>query len=49
MLSTKAILAEVIAFTSESEGRITADQMRALIQRVDGTKSKRRMELLGHA
>jgi hypothetical protein len=51
----KAILAEVIglrtivanliyAFTSE--GKVTADQMRAFIERADGTKSKRATEIL---
>src|SRR6185437_12525547 len=51
----QAILAEVIAlrtivanliYTFTSEGKVTADQMRAFIQRADGTKSKRAMELL---
>ena len=51
----QAILAEVIAlrtivanliYTFTSEGKVSADQMRAFIQRADGTKSKRAMELL---
>ena len=51
----QAILAEIIAlrtivanliYTFTSEGKVTADQMRAFIQRADGTKSKRAMELL---
>lgn len=51
----QAILAEVIAlrtivanliYTFTSEGKVTADQMRAFIERADGTKSKRAMELL---
>ena len=51
----QAILAEVIAlrtivanliYAFTSEGKVTADQMRAFIQRADGTKSKRAMELL---
>jgi len=51
----RAILAEVIAlrtivanliYAFTSEGKVTADQMRAFIQRADGTKSKRAMELL---
>ena len=51
----QAILAEVIAlrtivanliYTFTSDGKVTADQMRAFIQRADGTKSKRAMELL---
>lgn len=53
----QAILGEVIAlrtivanliYTFTSEGKVTADQMRAFIQRADGTKSKRAMELLLH-
>src|SRR6185437_14215808 len=51
----QAILAEVIAlrtivanliYTFTSEGKVTADQMRAFIQRADGTKSKRAAEFL---
>jgi len=51
----QTILAEVIAlrtivanliYTFTSEGKVTADQMRAFIQRADGTKFKRAMELL---
>ena len=51
----QTILAEVIAlrtivanliYAFTSEGKVTADQMRAFIQRADGTKSKRAMELL---
>ncbi len=51
----QAILAEVIAlrtivanliYTFASEGKVTAEQMRAFIERADGTKSKRAMELL---
>jgi len=54
----QAILAEVIAlrtivanliYTFTSEGKVSADQMRAFIQRADGTKFKRAMELLLHA
>ncbi|MGH9734211.1 MAG: hypothetical protein ACRD8A_06455 [Candidatus Acidiferrales bacterium] len=51
----KAILAELIAlrtivanlvFAFTSDGKVTADQMRAFIQRADETKSKRALELL---
>lgn len=51
----QAILAEVIAlrtivanliYAFTSEGKVTADQMRAFIERADGTKSKRATELL---
>ena len=51
----KTILAEVIAlrtivanliYTFTSEGKVTAEQMRAFIERADGTKSKRATELL---
>jgi predicted RNA-binding Zn ribbon-like protein len=51
----QAILAEIIAlrtivvnliYAFTSEGKVTAEQMRAFIQRADGTKSKRAMELL---
>lgn len=51
----QAILAEVIAlrtivanliYTFTSEGKVTAEQMRAFIERADGTKSKRATELL---
>lgn len=51
----QTILAEVIAlrtivanliYAFTSEGKVTADQMRAFIQRADGTKAKRAMELL---
>jgi hypothetical protein len=51
----RAILAEVIAlrtivanliYAFTSEGKVTADQMRAFIERADGTKSKRATELL---
>ena len=51
----QAILAEMIAlrtivvnliYAFTSEGKVTADQMRAFIQRADGTKSKRALELL---
>lgn len=51
----QAILAEVIAlrtivanliYAFTSDGKVTADQMRAFIERADGTKSKRAMELL---
>lgn len=50
-----AILAEVIAlrtivanltYAFTSEGKVTADQMRAFIERADSTKSKRAMEIL---
>ena len=51
----QAILAEVIAlrtivanliYAFTSEGKVTAEQMRAFIERADGTKSKRAIELL---
>lgn len=51
----KAILAEVIAlrtivanliYAFTSEGKVTAEQMRAFIERADGTKGKRATELL---
>ena len=51
----KTILAEVIAlrtivanliYAFTSEGKVTAEQMRAFIERADGTKSKRATELL---
>ena len=51
----QAILAEVIAlrtivanliYAFTSDGKVTAEQMRAFIERADGTKSKRAMELL---
>jgi len=51
----QAILAEVIAlrtivanliYTFTSEGKVTAEQMRAFIERADSTKSKRATELL---
>ena len=51
----QAILAEVIAlrtivanlvYAFTSEGKVTAEQMRAFIERADGTKSKRATELL---
>jgi predicted RNA-binding Zn ribbon-like protein len=51
----KAILAEVIAlrtivanliYAFTSEGKVTAEQMRAFIERADGTKAKRATELL---
>jgi predicted RNA-binding Zn ribbon-like protein len=54
-LAEKTILAEVIAlrtivanliYTFTSEGKVTAEQMRAFIERADGTKSKRATELL---
>ena len=51
----QAILAEMIAlrtivvnliYAFTSEGKVTAEQMRAFIERADGTKSKRATELL---
>lgn len=51
----KAILAEVIAlrtivanliYAFTSEGKVTAEQMRAFIERADGTKGKRATEIL---
>src|SRR5215470_19456347 len=51
----QAILAEVIAlrtivanliYAFTSEGKVTSEQMRAFIERADGTKSRRAMELL---
>jgi|SRR5487761_115985 predicted RNA-binding Zn ribbon-like protein len=51
----QAILAEVIAlrtivanliYTFTSEGKVTAEQMRAFIERADGSKSKRAAEFL---
>ena len=51
----KAILAEVIAlrtivanliYAFTSEGKVTAEQMRAFIERADSTKAKRATELL---
>jgi predicted RNA-binding Zn ribbon-like protein len=51
----QAILAEVIAlrtivanliYAFTSEGKVTAEEMRAFIERADGTKSKRATELL---
>ena len=51
----QAILGEVIAlrtivanliYAFTSDGKVTAEQMRAFIERADGTKSKRAMELL---
>jgi predicted RNA-binding Zn ribbon-like protein len=51
----KAILSEVIAlrtivanliYAFTSEGKVTAEQMRAFIERADGTKGKRATELL---
>jgi hypothetical protein len=51
----EAVLAEVIAlrtivanliYTFTSEGKVTAEQMRAFIERADGTKSKRAKEFL---
>jgi predicted RNA-binding Zn ribbon-like protein len=51
----QAILAEVIAlrtivanliYAFTSEGKVTAEQMRAFIERADGTKGKRATELL---
>jgi predicted RNA-binding Zn ribbon-like protein len=53
--SEKAILAEVIAlrtivanliYAFTSDGKVTADQMRAFIERADGTKSARATEIL---
>jgi len=53
--SEKAILAEVIAlrtivanliYVFTSEGKVTAEQMRAFIERADGTKSTRATEIL---
>ena len=51
----KAVLAEVIAlrtivanliYAFTSEGKVTAEQMRAFIERADGTKSNRATEIL---
>ncbi len=51
----QAILGEVIAlrtivanliYAFTSEGKVTAEQMRAFIERADGTKAKRATELL---
>ena len=51
----RAVLAEVIAlrtivanliYAFTSDGKVTAEQMRAFIERADGTKSKRAAELL---
>ncbi len=51
----QAILAEVIAlrtivanliYAFTSEGKVTAEQMRAFIERADGTKSERATEIL---
>jgi len=51
----QAILAEVIAlrtivanliYAFTTDGKVTADQMRAFVQRADATKSKRAMDLL---
>lgn len=51
MIALRTIVANVIyAFTAE--GTVTAEQMRAFIERADGTKSKRAFEVLsqiGHS
>lgn len=53
--SEQAILGEVIAlrtivanliYAFTSEGKVSAEQMRAFIERADGTKSKRATEIL---
>jgi predicted RNA-binding Zn ribbon-like protein len=53
--SDQAILGEVIAlrtivanliYAFTSEGKVSAEQMRAFIERADGTKSKRAAEIL---
>jgi hypothetical protein len=53
--SEKAILAELIAlrtivanliYAFTSDGKVSADQMRAFIERADSTKSKRATEIL---
>ena len=53
--SDQAILAEVIAlrtivanlvYVFTSEGKVSAEQMRAFMERADGTKSKRAAEIL---